>query len=395
MKIGIITFHSAINYGAVLQCAALVRTLQNMGHCVQVIDYQPNYAREGVLRNPVKEAIQIYRSLGDRSVGYRLFRVVRRSIRCVIDWRNVFKNIRKQQKFLEFRKKHLPLTKRYTTYEQLKSNPPDQDVYICGSDQLWNADLTNGTLDPALFLDFGDEQVKRLSYAVSACNVDEKSEQQLIQLLKKLDYISLREKKNQVLFNRLSGKETCILPDPTQLLTRDAYEAMEEPCDTQSPYGFIYLLSKDEADKQCNALVCKLMKEKNITFWDGSPNPCCNVSGVKTVDTLSPGEWLYLIHNADYIITNSFHCLSFATIYHKECFILPCHPSRMERLVEFAESNGIKERILYSVNDVDSALNKRMDYAIIEANRKESCLKACVYFKEAFVGDSDIKGLIE
>lgn len=384
LRIGIITFHAAWNYGAILQCTALTKKLQSEGHSVYVIDYRPSYAKENIVRNPLKEAIDLYQELTDKSAFYRTLRALRRSIRCVLDWRKIPKVNSKKKKFEEFQRTHLKLTRRYNTLEQLKKDPPDMDVYICGSDQLWNPSLTNGKLDPAYFLDFGGKEVKRLAYAVSACNINNEIAEQCILQLKNLNYISLREKKNQRMFEIIVGRDVSIMPDPTQLLSSVTYGAMEQTYRIQKPYIFIYLLSKDEATDQCNALVRKLIKSKEVVIVDASPNKSCTASNIKKIDYLAPGEWLYLIHHADCVVTNSFHCLSFATIYQKEMYILPCNSNRMERLEEFAEVNGLSERIVYTSEDVDRALDKKIDYLMMKSGIERARQNANDFFLAAF-----------
>ena len=370
LKIGIVTFHMAWNYGAVLQCAALSTVLEKRGHDVRIINYVPDYSEERIFRNPIKEGMKLYHELSNKGKAYRIARALRRTIRRVLDVRIIGDRKKINNVFQKFQLEHFHLTRRFHSLEELRADPPDFDVYISGSDQLWNSSLTNGALDPVYFLQFGPKTAKRIAYAVSACNVHEKMKNTFAQMLPNFDYISLRESKFQDKISLWGNKQVYINPDPTVLLDAEEYERMEQPILLQTPFVFIYLLSKEGAVTQCEMLVDTLNQNRNLTIIDGSPNSFCKIPGLRNMKVLSPGEWLYLIHHADYVITNSFHCMVLSTIFRKNLFILPCTPSRIERLEEFAEYAGLKDRIVYNPEDVGHAVNNKIDFFAFEAYQK-------------------------
>lgn len=375
-KVGIVTFHAAWNYGAVLQCTALSKKLEMMGYDVSVIDYQPKYAEENIVRNPIQEARKLYRELGGTPISYRVYRSLRRAIRCIWDIKDVRKRIEKRKSFEDFREKYLRLTDPYQTEESLYKELPEFDVYVTGSDQLWNASITNDMLDPVYFLSFAKENKKKIAYAVSACNIKKRDEQQLRCLLKGLDRLSIREDKNKELLQALSGQEVAVCPDPTLLIPVQTYEAMEEPIAQAKPYGLIYLLAKDEAKVQCEVLAQKLQHDLGIQMVDASPNKFCKIEGLQKLDGVSPGAWLRLIHNAEYVLTNSFHCMIFASLYHKDCFILPCASDRMERLTEFAKNSGLEDRIVYTTEQINNSIYNKTDYSRFEEFKSRATQRA-------------------
>ncbi|MBQ8230755.1 MAG: polysaccharide pyruvyl transferase family protein [Lachnospiraceae bacterium] len=387
-KVGIITFHAAWNYGAILQCTALYRKLESMGCEVQVIDYQPADRVERLVRNPIRESVALFRDLEGRKCAYKLFRATLRFVRCILDLKKVTGISRKKRGFEDFRNKYLSMTCRYASLGELQENPPDFDAYFCGSDQLWNASLTGGIYDPAYFLAFGKPNVKRAAYAVSACNIQNKDDVTLTNLLGNIDYLSLREKKNQKIIEKQSGKEVCICPDPTLLLSADEYLKMEKTVKIEEPYVFVYLLSKENAVEPGKALVKLLKNICHLSVIDASPNRFLGRKGITAMPNLFPGEWLYLIHHAEYVITNSFHCTVLSSIYKKQCVVLPCHESNMERLEEFMENAGLKERILYTGEEAESVLGNTIEYTRMMHYQEKAQVTADAYLKKCLSGST-------
>ena len=144
MKIGIVTFHWAVNYGAVLQAYALQDYLRGLGHDACLIDYKP-YNRDHNLKNFVL----------NRKLPHP-FQYVREAL--------------KDRLFEDFRRDYLVRTKRYGSLEELRQDPPLCDIYISGSDQVLHPrTLMRGERRPApvYMLDFGPENILRAGYAVS------------------------------------------------------------------------------------------------------------------------------------------------------------------------------------------------------------------------------------
>ncbi len=181
------------------------RKLEELGHDVQVIDYRPDYLmqRYALCPNPFKCAARAYKEYQNYSLGYRSYRMFRRFYGTVISYGKIDERIKLNNGFQPFMEKHQNLTQRYTTLQELKKNPPACDAYITGSDQLWNPYVTNSSLDAAYFLDFGDEKICRIAYAISPCQLDTVQYSQELKLLtNRLNAISLREVNKQL-------KENC------------------------------------------------------------------------------------------------------------------------------------------------------------------------------------------
>ena len=137
--IGTITFHNSINYGAQLQTYALQKVLADMGYKNEIIDYRPPNRGKG---------------------SFSIFKKFRSYL-----WHRIVKKMlvgnKREQRTEEFRRKYFPVSnKKYTSLEMLHSSPPVYDVYITGSDQVWNPRITNG--DSSYFLTFAPEGKRRI-----------------------------------------------------------------------------------------------------------------------------------------------------------------------------------------------------------------------------------------
>jgi hypothetical protein len=158
MKIGIMTFWwSDDNYGQILQCYALQKYLRDAGHDAYLIRYDPRGDYEKKLWDKVIRALN----------PIELFFYLQRRIR---NKKIIKKN--KLRKFNEFRDKYIRQSERiYYHYNDLVPDPPEADVYIAGSDQIWNIfSLPIQQVKKRLrayFLDFGKPDIKRIAYAAS------------------------------------------------------------------------------------------------------------------------------------------------------------------------------------------------------------------------------------
>ena len=176
MKISIITCQNAVNHGARLQCYALSHWLQNQGHEVDVIDYRPSYSL-------------------DAKLWYWPGLSFKRWIKLFYHYPSRKRNIERRKSFDAFSQKYIPLTKQtYYSIDDLRKNPPLADIYIAGSDQIWNTTLPNGA-DSAYYLDFGPSVIRRESFAASFATETLKpgTEAFVKENLKRFDKITVRE----------------------------------------------------------------------------------------------------------------------------------------------------------------------------------------------------------
>lgn len=371
MRIALINFHYAYNYGAVLQCTALKQVLENMGHSVEIIDYRPYYQMQYYLKypNPFITARYAWNKLNKDRVCKRAMFSAKWFVHTIFNYRYAKKRKNLGELFQPYIDRNFKQTKRYNSYSELQKNPPDGlDAYICGSDQLWNPDVTWG-IDPAYYLNFGDDQVKRIAYAVSPCGLDcKKNRDEIAKAGEKLEFVSLREsEKKTELLNILKCNEITICPDPTLLIKCEGYKIYEEKIEETSYIAFYGFVDNDH--KKNEILMNKaitLSKKKCLTIVDFSLDYFkWEYDRVKKIN-VTPGKFLSYIKNADYIVTNSFHGTVFSIIYHKQFYTMP-KTGTTSRVVELLNHLNLNERILTEQIPED----KRIDYCQVDKLREQ------------------------
>lgn len=310
MKIGIMTlWKTEFNYGAILQCYALQEHLRKKGHDPFLIRYSNNIIKRNLKRFTVSKAIVMVRNY---------FRGLK--AKKIIDY---------PRHFEQFRKKYLNISEQeYVGYESLKDNPPNADMYIVGSDQVWNfydapIEYSKGPIH-AFFLDFGNDNIKKLSYAASwdkkyllDCHIDE-----IKPLLKKLDYVSVREKSGIEACEICNRKDAEWVVDPTLMLTADEYRKMynDNPIrHIKEKYILIYMVLTQKKAFEVG-YIYEFAKKHNLRVIYVAEDKT-NDSYEKYYPTIP--EWLYLIDNAEYVVTNSFHGTVFSLIFHKQYATVP------------------------------------------------------------------------
>lgn len=305
MRISIITCHDVYNYGASLQAFALQEYIKSLGHEVSIIDYKPN----GDTRYDFWTIPNSCRILG-LTQKYKIVAF----LYCLYRAPERFYTIGRKKPFEEFKSRYLSCTRRYNNVDELRINPPIADVYVAGSDQIWNTILTNGK-DPAFYMDFGGEQVKRISYAASFAIPAIQTEYKpfVKEMLSHINCISVRERTGKQIVNDL-GFEAEVVCDPVFLRNKSQWEEIipKRPIE-KSPYVLVYdLYSRDP-------LIEKTAREVSYQF--GLKIVSVNAFIRKNyadenINNAGPLEFLNLLYYSKYIITDSFHASAFAVIFH-------------------------------------------------------------------------------
>lgn len=293
MRICTITCQNAYNYGARLQTYALASYLQQQGHEVEVIDYRPDYMR------------------GDVKVLFWPGLSVKQWGKLILQLPDRLRAKRRQPYFDNFSKEYIPLTRRiYWTIDELRADAPKADMYIAGSDQIWNTEFPNGT-DPGYYLDFGDKSVRRISYAASFATEDIlPSARKFVQgNLAHFDAISVREHSALILLESMGYKGTEVL-DPVFLLSKQQWQDLADETGRGEKYLLVYdfmnspLISKEAT---------RIAKEQHLQIYSIGHMRLhyCDKSFVFA----TPQTFLGLIKHATYVVSNSFHGTAFAMIF--------------------------------------------------------------------------------
>lgn len=369
MKVGIITYHFPYNCGATLQCFALQTKLEALGHEVCIINYRPWYHqnRYTPLKNPIYFANKRFHDPAGNFLK-RCYHAADGFCKTVYAWRHYPKISLKEKKFRPFVKNNLHETKVYRSLKQLQKNPPKCDIYISGSDQLWNAALTNGKFDSAYFLNFGNEKVGRMSYSVGAdFSKLQNPETVLEDLVKDLDVISLRESKWLPAVEKAAkGKiPTHIDVDPTLLLDSETYcKHMAQLPEEKEPYILTYSMIGETQKQVYNG--ARLLSEKlGMKVIDVSGDPTQMNKKVEDNRLCGPDEFLWYVKNASYVVTNSFHGTVFSVIFKKQFVTIP-HAITGNRVTELLDKLGLEKRYNYVTTEAVDEITNEIDYDSVD-----------------------------
>ena len=290
-KVCIITWHQYYNYGSQLQAYALVKILRNQGFDAHILNYN---------KNETKKVLSL-------------------KLRCALGMVVAKSNIQKIQRFrypwLRYQQKYLFLT-RPVSIDDLKQEASKYDVIVCGSDQIWAPNVFN-SIYMADFISGKD--IRKISYAASIGlkYIPDSLVLTYQQLLSDFYAISIREDEGAFLLKSRIGVEAQVVLDPTLLLDKDNYIKIEaKPLRIYSQFGFCYFLNKNHWYKD---LVQQYAKEHNITLIGFSAN-ADDSSWIISVDQCGPREFLWYIHHAKIVFTDSYHGTIFSLIYHTQFY---------------------------------------------------------------------------
>jgi hypothetical protein len=305
MNVGILTFHFSDNYGAALQAYALRRWLTEHGHRAHFIDYRPAHIEHGGRLSLPTSPEKLKANL----------KVVYLALSSFLHQH--FGNRDQRDKFAHFRERFLDVASDAAPTDNGASLAAAQafDLIVAGSDQIWSPSQHFG-FDPNYFLAFADAfRARKISYAASfgRDRVSSSEAEQLPRLLHHFDAISVREASGVTLVEQATGQRPANVPDPT--LLHDNYTELTDraPIAPDEPYVFCYGLRSPDNIRQTAELVSRQLNCRIL-----SPhNPHRRWAEIGTTVYPDPGEWVGLVKNARFVVTNSFHGTVFALLFRK------------------------------------------------------------------------------
>ena len=345
-KLGILTFHypENKNYGAILQSYAVLKLYEKIGLEAYLLDYRP-YSK--TLKNILKD---------------------------------IFLNSFEAKGFKEYVKKYFKIYK--IDFENKKELNNTFNIFSVGSDQVWRErNLKEKIL--TYFFDFVDDNKKKIAYAASFgvdyWEGDEKLTEEVKPLIKRFDYISVREESGIGICKNTFGVDNvvCVL-DPTLMIDREDYQIIlddwQDKSHLKKKYIAYMLLDDTEqlrngSKKIANYLGAEINYIKGKSF---------NILG-KTITLYNKvSQWLTYLKDAELVITDSFHCTVFSIIFHKK-FVVVANPTRgIARLETLLEKVGLENRFFTNIDNVleSEILDKDIDYREVdkklEVHRKYS-----------------------
>lgn len=355
MHIGIFTFPNSTSFGATLQMYALYHSVESLGYKAEVINYYNAY---------MKAEQHIHQK-----------KRVRTMVRHLLHHRQD----RKFRRFEQSRMSHYP-RKEFSNPAMLPKLAKRYGSIICGSDQVWNPDITGG--DMRYFLDFCGEETRRIAYAPSFGITDfsEDFKNQIREALRHFHALSVRETPGQKIAEELTQRDVPLVCDPTFLVSAEEWHSLERAHPAaQKPYILYYTIrSSASLWSQCKAFA----KEKGLRIvvvggnllkqWKQKDE---NI--VYAVD-IGPEEWLYLMHHAQYVVTNSFHGTAFSVNFQKD-FFLEMSSLTNSRLHQIVDALGLGERVIGE----KSWSSEPIDYRAVEQRLSPLRISSLEYLKNA------------
>ena len=322
--VGIMTFHWAPNYGALLQTWALQEFLLQNGYEVEAIDFIPRWHSISLLRCIMTKRL---RNVKKRWIEYK-----------------------REKKVKQFREAYLHISeKRFGHKDELKQNPPIYDYYVSGSDQIWNPPFTmRGQKGVTLsyFLDFAPQGRKKFAFASSfgRSTLPDDMLPVIKRELETFSAVSVREDPGAQILQSIGIDATCI-SDPTLLFDATAYETLLPSERQDAPEIFQFMLHGQE--KIGRSVSAQIAKQLNLNIYDDN--------------MLTVEQWLSKIRNAEFVVTNSYHCVVFSLLFHTPFIAIDVKGSDMSsRLTTLLERVGLENRFLrlpVSLDQIDNLMD--------------------------------------
>lgn len=324
MKIGIIThYYKSLNCGGNLQAYALVKVIEKMYTSVEQISYDGKIAKDNAV---TLKKIKMKLSAG-------ILPIIKSA--CLYSGQkitNIFLQLIMQKPIGEIRELHqkafaefnhaIPHSKETYDFQTIKNCIKKYDVFITGSDQVWNLQWY---YSPAYLLDFVPVDKIKFSYAASLgmSELDAGKQEIFRKSLKDYRAVSVREEEAVHLLENLSPVMPQLVLDPTMLLSKEEWDQVCTDRIIESNYIFCYFLGDDFNERKIAKKYAKKHGLKLVTM------PHINNKIIKSdlnfgdiiLYDVSPEKFISLIKYAEYIFTDSFHAAVFSSIYEKEYFV--------------------------------------------------------------------------
>ena len=306
-KTAIITYYyNSVNYGGNLQAYALCKKLNDMGGNAEQIcfDAQASSLKSGSLKDRVKRILRRVRGAFYKNKNAKF---------------NKELYTKRHKSFSKFNSVLTPHSKAVYNKDTIKNSVDDYDIFITGSDQVWNPNW----YVPSYYLDFVPDSKKKVSYATSfgVSNFTEEQKNIIKDHVSTFFAVSLRE--NSILESEdVFFEKPVITVDPTLLLSKTEWEALCQENTMDSEYVFCYFFGESKK----NRAIAKEYAEKNnckivaITHLNGYNDADVGFADVER-PYASPEEFITLIKNAKCIFTDSFHAVVFSNILQKEYYV--------------------------------------------------------------------------
>ena len=371
-RVGIITIQKCDNYGADLQAYALGAKLRSMGYDAENIDYlfykHPRHlggrGERPVLPISIKNKIKEF-----------LFPIVTK----LKSLKNRVARAERHRRFDAWFNMNVKVGREYRSVKSLYDSSPKYDVYMVGSDQVWNPRLYSN-IKP-YFLDFVPQGARCVSYA-SSFGVSELSGPVFYkykQWLKKFSHIGLREKKGADIVDAMAlNAEVAHVLDPTLLLTANDWEKVairpeDAPADE---YILLYDLIASQETIDLARRWAAHEGWKVVRIGDGA---------------YGPGEFAWLFAHARSVVTNSFHGTAFAILNHKPFYsVVPKGMTNGSRIESLLDTISLRHRLVQATDVAEISINDELDWGAVDDQLNDARDKSLGFLRRSVDGDSNL-----
>ena len=352
MKIGIITFHRANNFGAVLQCYALQETLRHLGYEAEVVDYREPFTELGY--NPIRWDIMKQGLTRPRLMAGYLLKVLP-------------ERYKRAKEYNAFREKYLSFSRKVNKGENM---PQDIDVFLIGSDQMWSLHPTGYQIEPVYFGEFKIPATSSIQgYAISS-NIQSLhtiGKERLSKYVQNFKRLSFREKAICDEVEKLTGYKGKVVLDPSLLLEFKDWDKLTTHNIVKKKYILTYFLHEESSDPK--------FKKKVQLF--------AQRIGFELVDmfdiAFSPVNFLNAIKHAEYILAASFHAVAFSILFQKTFYAFKTNDGKDIRYINLMESLGIDR--LTDSNALPTLCPTAINYEMVNKKLKELRVDSLEYLK--------------
>lgn len=347
MKIGILTYHRANNVGALLQNYALIKAFESLGCHAETIDYRCKFI--------------------ERQNRLLAFRSAKEFIKIILQLPYF---LRREIKFCGFRNSYIKCSGRAYNSKDIALSVPLYDMFVSGSDQVWNLNLSNG--DYTYLLDFALDRKKCVSYAGSFgySQIPTEYKNKTLQDLSRFSFLSVRESSAKELLAK-NGIDSELVLDPTLLLDGDYWiKQFGLKYSPKQRYIFVYMVAYVP---ELLAAARVKAKEFGCELWVMHYNyrafPNC-----KNIRSASPIHFLEYIYNAACVFCSSFHAMCFSVLLHKKFYygLEACKDNNNSRLETLASALNLSNRNVRYLESVDLDIDYSSVYAKLANMREKS-----------------------
>ena len=364
MKVGILTRRAGYNMGSSLQAYAMAKMITKLGYDVEIINYD-EYAHflmwriKPVISRVVHVALYVWPL--NRIFG-----------NCHQQFNRIFEQ---RKRFEQFEKKYFPLSnKKFCHLSQLAKTIGHYDAYVCGSDQIWSPYM----FDPVFYLDFVPQNkgIRKIAYAPSiGVTQREAITQKQCQMMETIDYVSCREQEGANLLSEILNHKVPVVLDPTLMLSRAEWEQIQS--NIELPYNGKYILTyflhtRYYRNNIPNHYIHQLKAQTGLNVVNIQMH---NMEQILKADLhlydCAPPDFIRLIANASYVVTNSFHCCVFSHLFAKRFFVF----ERYRLIGDTQENQNPRIRSFLNLIGVGEALITDENARIVLGTQQEDTNK--------------------